>query len=164
MFSLSSIVTVSPAVKRLAVIAGLLGSAAFFTPFAASADPLSGHHRHPHHATSEERAESVEQRISSLHASLKITPEEETNWTAVAQVMRDNEARMQGLISARAAAPAQSEDAVEDLRTYEQFTQTHVDGLKMLISSFETLYNTMPADQKRLADQVFQKFGHRRES
>jgi hypothetical protein len=34
----------------------------------------------------------------------------------------------------------------------------------MLISSFETLYNTMPADQKRLADQVFQKFGHRRES
>jgi len=78
--------------------------------------------------------------------------------------MRDNESRMQSLISARKAEPVQTEDAVEHLKTYERFTQTHVDGLKMLISSFETLYNTMPVDQKHVADQVFEKFGHQREA
>jgi len=160
MFSLSHPASIS----RAAAVAGLLGATFLFTPLAASADPLANHHRHSRHATSENRAESVEQRIASLHAALKITPSEEVNWTAVAQVMRDNESRMQSLISTRKAEPVQDENAVEHLKTYERFTQTHVDGLKMLISSFETLYNTMPADQKHVADQVFEKFNHRRES
>jgi len=47
------------------------------------------------------------------------------------------------------------------LRTYERFTQAHVNGLKTLISSFETLYQGMPDKQKALADQVFRKFGAR---
>ncbi len=160
----SSIADLSSTVKRLALAAGLLASAALFAPGPASADALSGHHHHARHATRAERAESVEQRIASLHAALKITPEEETNWSAVAQVMRGNEAKMQDLISARKAQPTHDMDAVEDLKAYEQFTQTHVDGLKVLISSFEILYNTMPDDQKHVADQVFQKFAHRRES
>jgi protein CpxP len=164
MFSLSHRASISRATARSAAIASLLGATFLFTPLAASADSLANHHRHARHATSEARAESVEQRIADLHASLKITPSEEINWTAVAQVMRDNEARMQSLISARKAEPVQGENAVEHLKTYERFTQTHVDGLKMLISSFETLYNSMPVDQKRVADQVFEKFGHRRES
>lgn len=164
MFPLSRRAGISPAATRLAAIAGLLGATFLFTPLAASADPVAGHHHHARRVTSEQRAESVEQRITRLHVALKITPAEEVSWTAVAQVMRDNEARMQSLISEKAAEPAHGVNAVEDLKTYERFTQTHVDGLKMLISSFETLYNAMPDDQKRVADQVFKTFGHRGES
>jgi hypothetical protein len=157
-----SLLSYRPAVLRLTAAAGLMSATFLFAPFAASADPMAT--QHPmRHASSQARMETVEQRITRLHTELRITPSEEVSWTAVAQVMRDNEARMQGMISARAAEPTHDLDAVEDLKTYERFTQAHVDGLKMLISSFETLYNTMPVDQKHLADQVFQKFGHRRD-
>jgi hypothetical protein len=104
--------------------------------------------------------ETVEQRIAMMHTSLKITPGEEADWTPVAQAMRDNESSMQTLMAETTAKPHPF-SAVEDLRTYERFTQAHVTGLKNLISSFETLYAAMPDDQKALADQVFQKFGSR---
>ena len=49
--------------------------------------------------------------------------------------------------------------AVEDLKTYEDFTKAHLDGMKNLRSSFESLYKAMPDDQKKNADKVFQSFG-----
>jgi len=146
--------------RRLVAIIGVLSATLLASPLA-MADPVT---QPQHHAISHARPETVEQRIARLHTALKITPSEEANWTAVARVMRDNETRMQGMISAKKAEPAHSVGAIEDLKTYERFTQAHVDGLKMLISSFETLYASMPDGQKRLADQVFQQFGHRSES
>jgi hypothetical protein len=71
---------------------------------------------------------------------------------------------MQAMITAKKTEPTHDISAVEDLKNYEMFNQAHVDGLKTLISSFEVLYMTMPDDQKRLADDVFRKFGHRAES
>jgi len=68
---------------------------------------------------------------------------------------------MQAMITAKKSEPAHDINAVEDLKNYEMFNQAHVDGLKVLISSFEVLYMTMPDDQKHLADDVFRKFGHR---
>ena len=50
--------------------------------------------------------------------------------------------------------------AVEDLQVYARFAQAHVEGLKTLTSSFDTLYKSMPEAQKKVADQVFQNFGH----
>ena len=106
------------------------------------------------------KAETVEQRIASLHAALKITPQEEANWTSVAQAMRDNAAAMQKLIADETAQAPQSITAVADLQNYEKFAQAHVDGLKTLTASFETLYNSMPDAQKKVADQVFQSSRH----
>jgi hypothetical protein len=100
------------------------------------------------------RAETVDQRIATLHAQLKITPAEETDWQAVAQTMRDNVAAMQKLASEKASQPSMT--AVEDLQTYQQLAQAHVDGLTKLVASFSTLYNEMSDPQKKLADQVFQ--------
>jgi hypothetical protein len=148
---------------RKAAVAGLLSASMLFAPLAASAQP-DVHHHHAGKKTAVERAESLDERIATLHTNLRITPAQETNWNAVAQVMRDNEARMQGLIAARKAEPVHHIDAPEDLRTYERFTQAHVDGLKLLRSSFETLYQTMPESQKLVADEVFRKFGHRHEA
>jgi hypothetical protein len=49
--------------------------------------------------------------------------------------------------------------AVDDLKTYQEFTQAHLDGPKNLTVAFVALYDTMPADQKKNADQVFMQYG-----
>ncbi len=110
-----------------------------------------------HADRAEQRAETIEQRITTLHTELKITPAEETQWQAVAQVMRDNAASMEKLASDKAGQSKTQMTAVEDLQTYEQFAQAHVDGLKKLVASFQTLYTAMPQSQRSLADQVFDK-------
>jgi hypothetical protein len=103
----------------------------------------------------ESKGETVEQRITSLHAALKITPAQEPLWNAVAQAMRDNAATMDKLVAQTRTTPPQNMSAVDDLNTYQKFAQTHVDGLKNLIPSFTKLYAAMPDDQKKVADEVF---------
>jgi len=107
-------------------------------------------------AASSTRGETVEQRITSLHAALKITPDEETKWNAVAQAMRDNAGAMDKLVADAHETPPQDMTAVGDLKLYQRFAQAHVDGLQNLISSFSTLYDAMPAPQKKVADEVFE--------
>jgi len=103
--------------------------------------------------------DTIDQRISSLHAELKITPAEESDWQAVATTMRDNAAAMDKLASDKAAS-ATTMTAVEDLQTYQQFAQAHVEHLKKLTAAFETLYKAMPAEQKKIADEVFERSHH----
>jgi protein CpxP len=104
----------------------------------------------------ESKGETVEQRITTLHAELKITPDEDTNWNAVAQAMRENASNMDKLVAEGRTTAPQSMSAVDDLKMYQKFSQAHVDGLKNLISSFSTLYAAMPDAQKKVADNVFQ--------
>jgi len=143
---------------RLLGAAVVLAASVSALPLAANAAPT--HHRYHHHAA-ELRRETVEARIASLHTSLMITLDEEANWDAVAQVMRTNATAMQARVDEEKMRPPHSRTAVQDMRTYEAFTQAHVDGLKTLIASFETLYASMPAPQQAVADRVFQSFGHR---
>jgi periplasmic protein CpxP/Spy len=107
------------------------------------------------------KAETVEQRIDSLHTALKITPDEESKWNDVAQAMRDNAAAMQKLAAERTAQAPQGMTALDDLKAYQSLAQAHVDGLKNLTSSFETLYDSMSDSQKKVADGVFQSFGRK---
>jgi periplasmic protein CpxP/Spy len=100
--------------------------------------------------------ETIEQRITTLHAALKITPDEETKWNDVAQTMRENAAAMDKLVAASRTTPPQNMTAVEDLQLYQKFAQTHVDGLNKLIPSVTALYSSMPDAQKKIADKVFQ--------
>jgi len=101
------------------------------------------------------KSETVEQRIAKLHKALKITPDQESNWSSVAQAMRENAANTEKLVAAKRATPPQNMTAVDDLKLYQEFAQAHADGLNNLISSFETLYNSMPDAQKKIADEVF---------
>lgn len=114
-------------------------------------------------AAADTKTESIEQRISNLHAALKITPDQEPKWKNVAQTMRDNSSAMQKLSAEKTTQDPKSMTAVEDLQTYEKFAQIHVNGLKSLTASFETLYKSMPDTQKKNADQVFRGFGHERD-
>lgn len=150
--SSSPALAVSP-VKRSMTVVALLGALMVAGPLAPAWAQTSGKIP-PSQGTAMNRAESVEQRITSLHAELKITPAQESDWKAVAQAMRDEAAAMQKLAADKQSQPSMT--AVEDLQTYADFAQAHVDGLKNIISSFQTLYDSMPAAQKKLADQVFQ--------
>jgi hypothetical protein len=146
---------------RLAGVAVILAASAASVaaaPLTANPDPAD--HAYSQKSAQEKR-ESVEDRIATLHSSLMITLDEEQDWAAVAQVMRANEATMEALVAKERARPARTLTAVQDMRTYETFTAAHVTGLASLISSFEVLYAAMPAPQQAVADQVFQNFGHK---
>ena len=69
--------------------------------------------------------------------------------------MRENAINMDTLIAENRKTPPQDMTAVDDLKSYQKHAQAHVDGLKNLIASFATLYDAMPDDQKRIADDVF---------
>jgi hypothetical protein len=117
------------------------------------------HARHgkPHVPT----AQTVEQRIATLHSELKITKAEESDWDAVAQAMRQDAAAMRNLVAQKSRKSEQAVTALDDLRTYEQFAELHAQGLKTLLASFTTLYNSMPPQQQKLTDQVFRNAEHR---
>jgi protein CpxP len=109
-------------------------------------------------AATSNRPETVEQRITTLKAALKITPDQESKWEGVAKAMRENAAAMEKVVKEKQGKMANM-NAVDDLKTYQEFSQVRLDGLKNLISSFKTLYDSMPADQKKNADHVFDSYG-----
>jgi len=104
--------------------------------------------------------ETVEQRITKLHADLKITAAEEPKWAMVAQAMRDNAAAMESLVATKRAQAGQDMTALDDLMTYQTFAQAHVDGLKKLTVAFKSLYESMSDADKKNADAVFQASSH----
>jgi hypothetical protein len=79
----------------------------------------------------------------------------------VALSMRENAAATQKLTAERTTQAPQDMTAVADLKACEKFAQAHVDGAKNLTASFEKLYDWVPDPQKKVADQVFQCFGHK---
>jgi hypothetical protein len=153
------IATPVPFVRSVA-IAALLGATMLATPVTAAWAQSPAPQTPAAAPATETKGETVEQRITTLHASLKITPAEETQWNGVAQAMRENSSAMDKLIATNRTTPPQSMTAVQDLQSYREFAQAHVDGLKNLTSAFSTLYDTMPDAQKKVADQVFQTSGH----
>lgn len=110
-------------------------------------------------ASTSAKAETVEDRITTLKTALKVTPDQEAKWTAVATAMRENAAAMDKLVTAKRAVAPESMTAVDDLKTYQDFAQAHLDGLKNVTVAFVALYDTMPADQKKNADKVFMQYG-----
>jgi hypothetical protein len=103
------------------------------------------------------RGENAEDRIKHLHDQLKIMPQQEAQWSNIAQVMLDNASAVDSAIKDRVAKSA-SMTAIDDLRSYQAIVQTHADGLRKLAAALAPLYSAMPEAQQRNADAVF---GHR---
>ena len=101
--------------------------------------------------TAEER---VEGRIKELHAQLRITPAEEPQWNEFAQVMRENAREMDQVFMQR-AQQYPTMNAVQNMQSYEQISEEHAQRVQRLVPAFQKLYDAMPDQQKRLADQVF---------
>jgi protein CpxP len=110
-------------------------------------------------AATSSKPETVEQRIQMLKTALQIKPDQESKWNAVAQAMRDNASRMEKLVAEKRKLAPEKTTAVDDLKTYQDFAQAHLDGIKHLTSSFKSLYDAMSPDQKKNADTVFERYG-----
>jgi hypothetical protein len=104
------------------------------------------------------REARVEERIAELHSSLKITPQQEDQWSKFADVMRDN-ARTMGDLYRQRIAQRETMSALDDMKQYEQITQANADGTKRLVDAFEPLYASLSAEQKKLADVNFRESG-----
>lgn len=137
----------SHASTRLFAAAALVTSLAF-APGLAFAVGHVGH---------EERAEL---RIKDMHNKLKITQDQEEQWSKVAQVMRDSAKTMDTLSQARADKSRET-SAIDDLKSYGEITAAHADGIKKLTPVFSTLYSSMSDLQKKEADTLFRR-GDRR--
>jgi lysophospholipase L1-like esterase len=118
-------------------------------PPAAAASPLAGH---PVLGKSAE--ERVERRINELHSQLQITPAEEPQWNEFAQVMRENARDMDQAFMQR-AQQYPTMNALQNMQSYEQISEQHAQRVQKLIPAFQKLYDSMPDEQKRVADQVF---------
>ena len=105
------------------------------------------------------RDEAVEHHIADLHAKLKITAAEESQWKEVAETMRDNAKNLDKAIDKRDAALA-SATAIDDLNSYADIAQAHATGVKKLAKSFSGLYSMMSDDQKKEADLIFSHRNH----
>ena len=125
------------AFTRAVAIAALLSATMLATPLIAAradtaAPPAATPMAQPKSpAAAKMHTESLEQRIASLHRSLKITADETPKWNDVAQAMRENAAALQKLDAQRTLQAPQDMTAVQDLNGYRAFAQAHVDGLKI---------------------------------
>jgi hypothetical protein len=144
-------------VTRPVAIATVAGAALFAMPAMAQTKEQATKPPAADAATSN-KPETVEQRITTLKAALKITPDQEKKWNGVAQAMRDNASRMEKLVAEKRKIPPEKTTAVDDLKTYQEFTEARLDGLKHLTSAFKSLYDTMTPEQKKNADTVFEKY------
>ena len=97
--------------------------------------------------------DKAEQRIKELHSKLHITQAEEPQWQGLVQVMRDNAQQMSSLIAQRDQNSGTT--AVDNLKSYEEITDAHADGLKKLVPAFKSLYDALSDEQKKVADTLF---------
>jgi periplasmic protein CpxP/Spy len=143
--------TLRPSILPAAALIALLASAptiAFAqSPGAAAAAPTAG-------ATDTAAQTRVEARIKQLHAQLHITAAEDQQWNQFADVMREN-ARAIDDAAAQRVEQLPTMTALQDMQSYEQLAEAHVQRLQKLIPAFETLYNAMSPQQKEIADRVF---------
>ena len=120
-------------------------------PPPAASSPMAGHP-----VAGKNAEERVENRINELHAQLRITPAEKQQWDQFAQAMRENARDMDQVLMQR-SQQFQSMNALQNMQSYEQIAAAHAQHVQKLVPAFENLYNAMPDQQKRLADQVFRE-------
>ena len=94
----------------------------------------------------------VDRDIADLRKQLKITPQQEPQFNAFAEVMRSNAQELDAQM--RQGSPNQNPNAVETLKQAQQLTETQAAGLKRLVPALQALYDTLSDQQKKIADKV----------
>lgn len=91
--------------------------------------------------------------IAELRRRLNISAAQQPQFDALAKVMRQNEEEMTKLAAQQSQRG--KANAVEAVRSAQQFAQAEAEGLGRMLPALETLYGTLSEQQKRAADQVF---------
>jgi protein CpxP len=94
--------------------------------------------------------DEVEQEVTELRDRLHITPAQQPQFDAFAEILRKNAQELDALMQQKAPKA----NAVEDMRFYLQFTEAQAEGLKRLLPAFQALYDSLSDQQKRAADAV----------
>jgi protein CpxP len=96
---------------------------------------------------------NVEANIANLHQRLQITPAQEAQFNALANVMRQNARAEAGAPQ----APPSNASAVDYLRAEIQYDEVELAGLKRFLPALEALYVTMSPTQKQAANAIFRE-------
>lgn len=149
--------TMMPTLRGAALSAAILSAPALAlaqsaaTPAPAPAAPAAVA---PGPAADRSAEARVEKRIKELHAQLHITAAQSAPWNEFATVMRGNAGAMDAA-AAKRFEELPTMNAVQDLKSYEELAEQHVERLQKLIPAFEALYDAMSPQQKQIADRVF---------
>ncbi|MGH8782619.1 Spy/CpxP family protein refolding chaperone [Paraburkholderia sp.] len=143
--------------KTLAILATALTMSGAFAQASSPAAPAMSASAPAAKVPHEQR---VEERIAYLHSQLKITPQQEAQWSTFADVMRGNGQTMGELYRQR--GENKNVSALDDMKQYSEIAQAHADGTKKLVDAFEPLYNGFSPEQKTLADTTFREGGQHR--
>jgi len=95
----------------------------------------------------------VEANIAGLRRKLQITPAQEAQFNAVANVMRAN-ARAEATVPHQPPANA---SAVDDLRAEIQYDEIELAGMKRLLPALDALYASLSPAQRQAADAAFRQ-------
>jgi periplasmic protein CpxP/Spy len=96
--------------------------------------------------------QGIERQIAELKKRLNITPQQQPQFDAFAQAMRQNAQTMEPLLNDQQQSTARN--AVEDLKSSAKFAEAEADSLKRLLPPLQALYDTLSDPQKKIADQV----------
>jgi hypothetical protein len=145
-------------VRAAGAAATLLGAIVLASPlFAASSAPIAqASSQQAMAAPGSQPAEilAVEARIKDLHKKLHITDAQKPQWDALTSVMRNNAQVMVDLQKQR-TSDAQTQSAVDVVKSYQSVIEAHEVGMQKFVPPFEALYNSMSDAQKKTADSLF---------
>ena len=119
--------------------------------------------------------ERIEARLAYLKTALKITPAQEQQWSAVADVLRrharERDAEIQQRRAARQAQrqnqtpgqppQRQQQTAIERLQQQQQRLATASTRMNELVAAAQPLYASFNDDQKKIADEMLTRGGRR---
>src|SRR3981189_3411800 len=91
----------------------------------------------------------IDRDIADLRKQLKITPQQEPQFNAFAEVMRSNAQELDAQM--RQASPNQNPNAVETLKQAQQLTETQAAGLKRLVPALPALHASLSGPPKKAA-------------
>jgi hypothetical protein len=111
-------------------------------------------------ATDHDMSGKVEQRITDLHETLKITNAQQPQWDAFVAIMRDNAATMDKAFQTRVNGMP-SMNAVDNMQSYAEVSMDHAQGMQKMVPAFRALYAVLNADQRKSADTEFVDNAHR---
>ena len=96
--------------------------------------------------------QGIERQIGELKKRLNITPQQQPQFDAFAQAMRQNAQTMEPLMQEQQQGA--NRNAVDDLKAAAKFAEAEADALKRLLTPLQSLYDALSDQQKKVADQV----------
>ena len=143
-----------------AVLAAMLWSTGAFAQASPSAP--AAHERAAQGQQAEKTMlERVDRRIADLRTKLHITAAENPQWQEFAAVMRENAKKIDKEFEER-AEHFTSMNAVENMQSYAAIAKQHAENMDHLLPAFQKLYDSLSAEQKRTADEMWRSYGQRR--